>query len=214
MKTLIAIPCMDTMPTGFVQSLLYLEKGEDVSVCFKANSLVYDSRNLLSLSAIQENFDRVMWFDSDMMFTKDTMKILMRDMDEYNVDMVTGLYFKRRKPFTPVIFSELDEPGVDDDGKPVAHVHEYVGYPENTVFPVRGCGFGCVLMTTKLLKDIWDHFGPAFSPYPWAGEDISFCHRVNQLGYTILCDSNVSCGHIGTYVFTENFYHGTKEVGK
>ena len=58
MKTLIAIPCMDTMPTGFVQSLLYLEKGADVSVCFKANSLVYDSRNLLSLSAIEEKFDR------------------------------------------------------------------------------------------------------------------------------------------------------------
>ena len=168
MKTLIAIPCMDTMPTGFVQSLLYLDKGNDVAVCFKANSLVYDSRNLLSLSAIEENFDRVMWFDSDMMFTKDTMQILMRDMDELNADMVTGIYFKRRKPFTPVIFDELDEPGTDANGKPVAHVHEYADYPQNAIFPVRGCGFGCVLTTTKLLKDVWNHFGPAFSPYPWA----------------------------------------------
>ena len=203
MKTLIAIPCMDTMPTGFVESLLYLEKGQDVAVCFKANSLVYDSRNLLSLSAIEEGFDRVMWFDSDMMFTKDTMKILMQDMDNLGVEMVTGVYFKRRPPYSPVIFDELDEPGVNADGKPIAHVHNYEDYPMNAIFPVKGCGFGCVLTSTKLLKEVWDKFGPAFSPYPWAGEDISFCHRVNQLGHTIYCDSNIACGHIGPFVYTE-----------
>lgn len=203
MKTLIAIPCMDTMPTGFVQSLLYLEKGQDVSVCFKANSLVYDSRNLLSLSAIEEGFDRVLWLDSDMMFTKDTMNILMRDMDNLNAEMVTGVYFKRRPPYSPVIYDELDEPGIDGTGSVVGRIHTYDNYPENAVFPVKGCGFGCCLMTTKLLKHVWDEFGPAFSPYPWAGEDISFCHRANELGHTIYCDSNIACGHIGTFVYTE-----------
>lgn len=203
MKTLIAIPCMDMMPFGFVQSLLYLEKGEDVSVCFKANSLIYDSRNLLSITAIEKNFDRVMWIDSDMMFTKDAMKILMHDMDKFNVDMVTGLYFKRCTPYTPVIYDELDKPGVDEKGKPIPHIHEFIDYPADIVFPVKGCGFGFCLTSVPLLKHVWEEFGPAFSPYPWAGEDISFCHRVNQLGYPILCDGNVSCGHIGTYVFTE-----------
>lgn len=205
MKTLIAIPCMDTIPVGFAQSLLYLEKGHDVSVCFKANSLVYDSRNLLSLSAIEEKYDRVMWFDSDMMFTKDTMRMLSEDMDNLNADMVTGVYCKRRPPYSPVIFDELDEPTTDPaTGKPVPHVHNYDDYPHDAVFPVQGCGFGCVMTSTKLLRAVWDKFGPAFAPYPWAGEDISFCHRVNQLGYTIWCDSNVSCGHIGTFVYTES----------
>ena len=203
MKTLIAIPCMDTMPTGFVQSLLYLEKGENVSVCFKANSLVYDSRNLLSLSAIEEKFDRVLWIDSDMMFTKDSMNILMKDMDDSKADFVTGIYFKRHSPYTPVVYDELDEPGIDKDGKPVPHVHNYVDYPTDSIFPVKGCGFGFCLTSVPLLKRVWDTFGPAFSPYPWAGEDISFCHRVNQLGVPILCDSRVSCGHIGTFVYTE-----------
>ena len=206
MKTLIAIPCMDTMPVGFVQSLLYLDKGKDVAVTFKANSLVYDSRNLLSLSAIEENFDLVMWFDSDMMFTKDTMRILHADLDALEADMVTGIYFKRRPPHSPVIYDKLDEPGIDDNGKPVPRVHEFLDYPKDAVFQVKGCGFGCVMMTTKLLKHVWDEFGPAFNPYPWASEDISFCHRVNKLGYTIWCDSNVVAGHIGTMVFTDAFY--------
>lgn len=203
MKTLIGIPCMDTLPVGFVQSLLYLRKGDDVSVLFKPNSLVYDSRNQISLIAIEENYDRVLWLDSDMMFTADMLQMLHADMDTYGNDMVSGLYFKRRGNHAPVIFSELAEP-TTDDGKLVGHVREYVHYPHDTVFPVLGCGFGCVLTSTRLLKAVWDKFGPAFAPYPWAGEDISFCHRVNQLGFSILCDSRISCGHIGTFVYTED----------
>lgn len=218
MKTLIAIPCMDTIPVGFAQSLLHLEKGENVSVYFRPNSLVYDSRNIISLYAIENNFDMVMWFDSDMMFTPATMKMLQADMDGKSrvgdtslndfegCDMVTGLYFKRHGSALPVIYNELEEPVKDSDGKLRKRITEYVGYPKNTLFPVRGCGFGCVLTSTKLLKHVWDEFGPAFAPYFWAGEDISFCHRVNQLGYTIWCDSRVTCGHIGQFVYTEDFY--------
>lgn len=210
MKTLIAIPCMDTVPVGFAQSLLHLKKGENVSVLFKPNSLVYDSRNQISLIAIEQGFDRVMWFDSDMMFTMDTMQMLAEDMAERSADMVTGLYFKRKGTTTPVIYDRLDEPSKDEHGKLVSNIHDYNTYPKNTVFPVAGCGFGCVMTSTKLLKHVWDTFGPAFTPFPWAGEDISFCHRVNLLGYQILCDSRVSCGHIGTYVYTENDFGGEK----
>lgn len=211
MKTMIAIPCMDTMPVGFVQSLLWLEKGENVSVLFKPNSLIYDARNLISLTAIENNFDRVMWFDSDMMFQPDTMKKLHRDMDELNADMVTGLYFKRTGEHVPVIYDELELPGEDDTGHPVKRIHEYINYPQDEIFPVRGCGFGCVMTSTKLLQDVWANFGPAFAPFPWAGEDIAFCHRVNELGYQIYCDSTISCGHIGTFVYTEDsFKRGDK----
>lgn len=206
MKTLIAVPCMDTVPVGFVQSLLWLEKGDNVSVQFKANSLVYDSRNLISLNAIENGFDQVMWFDSDMMFTPKTMKMIQKEMAFHDCEMMTGVYFKRNGTSLPVIYDELDEPTVDENRKPVRHIHEYEDYPQNAIFPVKGCGFGCVMTTTKLLKEVWDRFGPAFTPYPWAGEDISFCHRVNLLGHKIWCNSSVTCGHIGTFVYTEEFY--------
>lgn len=214
MKTLIAVPCMDMVPVGFVQSLLHMFKGPDTDIAIQVNSLVYDSRNLICLQAIENNYDRVMWFDSDMMFTKDTMQMLHADLDGKSVmsdtnlsafpgcDMVTGLYFKRRPPYTPVIFSLLDEPA-ENDGKLVARVHPYTMYPHDELFTVAGCGMGCCMTSVKLLKDVWDRFGPAFSPLPWAGEDISFCHRVNKLGYQIWCDSRISCGHIGQFVYTE-----------
>ena len=207
MKTLIAIPCMDTVPVGFTLSLLHLIKGTDTDVIMQSNSLVYDSRNLIAITAIEKGYDRVMWFDSDMVFTPVTMQILHEDLDNAfgkPKHMATGLYFKRKPPYTPVIFSELDEPGPDKNGQFVKRIKEYdLNYPHDTLFTVAGCGFGCCMTSVQLLKDVWDHYGPAFAPYPWAGEDLSFCHRVNQLGYQIWCDSRISCGHIGQYVYTE-----------
>ena len=210
MRTLIAIPCMDTIPVGFAQSLIYLKKGDNVSVLFKPNSLIYDSRNLISLTAIENNFDRVMWFDSDTMFQPDTLQTLHNDMDELGCEMVSGLYVKRTTPVTPVIYDELSEPIRDDTGRLVQNIHPYMNYPRNDIFTIAGCGFGCVLTSVKLLKEVWDNFGPAFNPFPWAGEDISFCYRVNQLGHIIYCDSSVSCGHIGTYVYTEDLLKGSE----
>ena len=204
MKTLIAIPCMDTLPLGFVQSLLAMEKGGNVTVLFKPNSLVYDSRNLISLTAIEKDFDRVLWLDSDMMFDTDILTRLSAHLDSGLCEMVTGLYVRRTQPIQPVVYDILEEPVPDPQtGQLTKQIHPIEKYPKDGVFPVRGCGFGCVMTSTRLLRDVWERFGPAFSPYTWAGEDLSFCHRVNQLGYTIYCDSSVSCGHIGQWVFTD-----------
>lgn len=199
MKTLIAIPCGDMLPVDFVKGLLYMNKGENPTVYMKPNSLVYDSRNLLSLYAIENGFDSVMWLDSDVIVPPN---ILIK-LQAYNMDMVTGLYVKRCEPVEPVIYDELEEPTRDESGRLASNIHSYTDYPDNAFFPVKGCGFGCVMTSTKLLKDVWDHYGPAFTPYPWASEDISFCHRVNQLGYTIYCDSSLSCGHVGQFIYSD-----------
>lgn len=201
MKTLIAIPCMDTVPVGFAESILYLDKPQGTSVCLKTNTLVYDSRNILSLTAIEQEFERVLWLDSDMTFPSDTLRRLHDDIDGLNADMITGVYYRRKHPHVPVIYSKLDPPAPDETGKLIKQVVSYEDYPRDKIFPVRGCGFGCVMTTTKLLKAVWDKYGPAFSPFLWAGEDLSFCHRVNELGFQILCDPAVQCGHIGQYIY-------------
>lgn len=205
MKTLIAIPCMDTIPVGFMQSILYLDKPEGTSVCFRPNSLVYDSRNMLALSAIDMGMDRILWLDSDMFFTPNTLKALAHDMDTIpDCQMVTGLYTKRTTPYTPVIYKELNEPDVLPNGQVVGRIQAYEDYPINSIFQVQACGFGCVMMTTDLLKKVIDKFTSAFLPYLWAGEDLSFCYKVKQLGIPIWCDSNVKCGHIGQFIYDPN----------
>ena len=210
MSIMIAIPCMGTTPIQFTTSLLDLEKPEGTKVCTKSSSLIYDARNLLSLTAIEQKFDYVMWLDSDMTFKPDTMIRLLEDMRHPDVDMVTGLYVKRTFPTKPVIYREVRPPEPGPGGIPQLNINEYMDYPRDQMFCVEGCGFGCVMTSVPLLKRVWDKFGPAFSPLPWAGEDVSFCWRVNQLDgqrlYSgrIWCDSRVKCGHIGQFLFTED----------
>ena len=205
MKTLIAIPCMDTIPVGFMQSILYLQKPEGTFVCFKPNSLVYDSRNMLALTAIEKDVDRILWLDSDMVFTPDTLVKLSHDMDTIpDCEMVTGLYTKRIIPYTPVIYRELNEPDVGPDGQVVGHIHAYEDYPINSIFKVEACGFGCVMTSVSLIRKVIDKFTSAFLPYLWAGEDLSFCYKVKQLGIPIYCDSSIKCGHIGSFVYDPN----------
>ena len=220
-KILIAIPCMGTVPVQFAECLLNMDKPEGTKVCFKAGSLIYDARNLISLKAIQEGYDYVLWLDSDMTFPADTLTRLLEYFKQTAPEMVTGLYFKRTAPVLPVIYDELAPPTKGEDGHLIGHLHEFVNYPENVTFPVKGCGFGCVMTSVPLLKRVWDNFGPAFSPMPWFGEDISFCRRVNMLyeddyeergvQKTIWCDSRIKCGHIGSFLYTEELFKRSKK---
>lgn len=205
MKTLIAIPCMDTVYTAFAENLLAMEKPPETSISFRTNSLVYDSRNLLSLTALNGGYDNVLWLDSDVIPPRDTLVRMQYHATTH--DMVSGLYFKRTMPTSPVIYRRLEPPEPDGNGRFTNRIEDYTDYPRiESLFPVAGCGFGCVMTSTALLRTVWDKFGPPFTPFPWAGEDISFCYRVNQSGTQIFCDNSIRCGHVGLFSYTEQLY--------
>lgn len=211
MKTLIAVPCMDTVHAKFAEALLNMNKPEGTSVCFNTGSLVYDSRNVLSITAIENDFDAVLWLDSDMIMPQDTLIRLSQHLQR-GYDMVSGLYVKRTFPPTPVIYDYIAPPQDDGTGTVAKKIHDYLDYRKNATFPIAGCGFGCVMTSVPLLKRMWDTYGPPFAPFAWAGEDISFCYRVNLSGKEspILCDSSVACSHIGSMLYTQEMYQKTR----
>lgn len=213
MKTLIAVPCMDMVPVKFMTSLLDLRKPEDSYYAVNANCLIYDSRNIFSSNAIQKGYDRVLWLDSDMQFDADLLERLSEDMDaDPGKKVISALYFKRKIPTTPVIYKRLDY-GQSEAGQIKATVESYLDYPKDALFEVEGCGFGAVLTSVDILRDVWDSFGPPFDPMTHMGEDLSFCWRVKEIGESIYCDSRVKCGHIGSYEFNEAVYQNQTPMG-
>ena len=208
MKTLIAIPCMETIPTVAVKSLLSLRIDEATEVSFSMNSLVYDARNALAQKACENGFERILWLDSDMTFDSDLMNRLSARIDEGN-DFVTGLYFTRRMPIEPVIYKDV---GVHiEDGKQIPVSRSYRDYPLDSIFEVKGCGFGGCMMTTKMVLDIAQKYGLPFSPILGFGEDLSFCQRATQAGYKIYCDSSIKLGHMSHCIVSEeNYFAGAK----
>lgn len=199
MKILIAVPCMDQVPAQFAQSLAVLNKVEECAVAFQMGSLIYTSRNDLAKMAIQNECDYVLWLDSDMVFAPDTLKKLLENRDK--ADIITGIYYRRVSPYTPVLFDHLEIDGQKCTWNNIDKLPD-----TNDLFDIEGCGFGCVLTPTSVFLNVIEKFGNMFAPIGNVGEDLSFCWRARQCGYTIKADPRVKCGHVGHYIIDKKFY--------
>lgn len=203
-KILIAVPCMDQVPAQFAHSLSTLTSygipDTEISIWFNLGSLIYTSRNEIAKRALSDGADLVMWFDSDMIFNPDTLKRLLHIIDQ-GADMVTGIYYRRTKPYTPTIFKTMEI----DDKKEEAEWTEFESIPSEP-FEVAACGFGCVLMRTEMFVAVFAKFGNMFSPIGNVGEDIAFCWRARQCGYQIIADPTIGLGHVGYTIVTREFF--------
>ena len=199
-KILIAVPCMDQVPSQFAQSLASLTKVGACVIAFQMGSLVYTSRNNLAVEAVKRGADYIMWFDSDMMFPANTLEVLMDDIKKAGDNTImTGVYCRRVPPFSPTIFSSLDIEGEHSTWT------DYTDLPDG-LFEVAGCGFGCVLAPTQVFIDVQAKFEHMFSPIGDVGEDLSFCWRARQCGWKIVCDPRIELGHVGHHIITRDFW--------
>ena len=195
MRTLIAVPCMDTVHTLFFTSMMSLRKGADTEIAVICSSLIYNARNTLAKKAIDGGFDRVLWLDSDMVFEPDLLERLSAHIDA-GLEFVTGMYYTRRTPAEPVILEKL-ELITHEDGT-YTPVKKAVGNYPDGLFRIAGCGFGAVMTTTDLIRKCgW----LPFFPVAGFGEDYSFCMRAREAGTELWCDGSIQLGHIGTSIF-------------
>ena len=200
MKTLIAIPSMDQVPALFAQSLATLNRVGDCLVSFQMGSLVYDSRNALGKKAIQYDCDYVLWLDSDQVFDSDLLERMFKVLQENDLDILTGIYFRRVAPYSPVLFKGLNY----EENK--ATWSEFSELPEDALIEVAGCGFGCVLMSTEVLMSVQAKYNTMFQPMQGLGEDLAFCWRARQCGYKIMCDTSIEVGHCGQAIINGMFW--------
>ncbi len=197
---LIAVPCMDQVPAHFAQSLSMLDKGGHAcAVAFQVGSLIYNSRNDLAAQAIQMKADYILWLDSDMVFPRDTLLRLYEQREK--ADIVSGLYFRRVPPFSPVAMTKLS---VREDGMGCDY-EDLVDIPKEP-FEVEGIGFGCVFMGVDVVMSVLSKFDTAFNPIYGMGEDLAFCWRARECGYKILCDPTITLGHVGNQIVTRTYY--------
>lgn len=206
MKTMIAVPCLDKVDTEFTRSLVELEKPGEVIHRFISCSLVYKSRNDLALMALNENTDYVLWLDSDMIFPPETLKDMLESIE--GRDMLAGLCHMRVPPYTPVLYKKLRMGLTPDENE--SEVLEDL--PEGGPFEVEGCGFGCVLIRTGVIRDVFLHYRDIFGPLPGYGEDVSFCLRARKLGYRIWCDPRIRIGHKGSLTINTGTYLAWKKL--
>ena len=203
----IAVPCMDMVKTDFMGCLMGLKNNGNTSIAIEAGSLVYHSREKLLVSAMDHKADFIFFVDSDMKFAPDTLLRLMEDAVENDLDMVSGLCFRRMYPTSPTMAKILEYDFNEQTREAKINVPNYTDYPRDSLFEVACSGLACTLIRMDAICDVIanEKMSP-FQPLFGLSEDYSFCIRMKAAKKKMWVDSRIKIGHIGQFVYGEDIF--------
>lgn len=152
--------------------------------------------------------------DSDIELPPDALDKLLAvaSPDEYPV--VSGVYVMMLdEGMRPSLFDRI-ETEVEVDGQMVKKLDMVprTDLPtDNPITEVDGTGAGCLLIHRSILEAMLSVYG---RPVPWFGEmvfdgvvhgeDFTFCIRVRQMGFPIIVNTDVQCGHVKSTMLRPN----------
>lgn len=193
MKVLLGMPCVREIPMKTVISLLRTIQKGTVEPMLVEGSLIYDSRDTIARFAVENDFDYVLYVDSDMVFDSEDVKKLVA----HDADIVSGLYVTRHGEDSNVIYKEI----ITRRKFPYRAPKLIVDTATSGYGRIAACGFGFCLIKTSVLKSMFKRYKSLFEPKWGVGEDVAFCKRAQKCGYEIFTDRDVKLGHIGEKVY-------------
>lgn len=205
-RVMIATPSYDgRLDVFYVNSLLETLRQNTSNVIFVPIFMSYDSliqraRNDSLCMALTNNFDDILFIDSDISWEPAWIYKLL----DYPVDVVGGTY--RRK-------IDNEESYVCKIDKLPAEVDTRTG-----LMKVDGLGCGFIRLSRRAMQYLWD----ASEPYVDRGEkrmifevvvdgaeiiseDIYMCSKLNRGGIQVHLDPRMCCDHTGVKKFSGNF---------
>jgi len=192
-KILIGIPTAKYIEPETFKSIYDLDIPENVEVTFQYfyGYNIDQVRNLIAEWATR--YDYLFSVDSDIVLPKDCLVKMMN----HNVDMVSGVYIQR-KPGKEIleIYRNNDTGGMGN-------------VPYDQLLPmglhkIDGCGFGCVLVKSDIIRKIGYpqfKYHSALNHANTISEDVDFCRKAANVGASIFVDSSIICDHIGSTTF-------------
>lgn len=157
------------------------------------------ARNTLVQQALNIDADYIFFLDNDVLIQPDTLNRLIEDLEylqkiDPSIIAVTGDYYTKGED-TNSVHTIVDEDGI------VKEVNRTRLFNEKDYIQINWTvGFGCILIDTKIFKQI---------RYPWfysniydqrtkekITEDAWFTELTLFAGYKIILDKNVQCLHI------------------
>lgn len=157
------------------------------------------ARNTLCEMMLDSGAEYLWFMDDDHAFSPDLLMKLLR----HDLPLVVPVCFTRSAPFPPVDFVER----VGDDKYLPMYLPEQE--PEGLVELVAG-GTAGMLIHRSVLEAMP---GPYWFEYGAASEDILFCNKAMDLGFTLHCDLSARLGHLTTAVVEPTYHDGEWALG-
>lgn len=192
MRLFIAIPTHGAWAPDFghslavtVADLAATRAVESMRITRCEATILPQGRNDLVCEALREEATHILWVDTDMRFRP----LNVRPLIGANEDIVAADYVRKAPPFTQV-------------SKVVS------GSNGSGLMEAEHCGMGLMLTSIEVFKKI---------PQPWfmlqwreetadyVGEDVFFCRKARECGFSIYISRAASegVGHVGKFVFEQ-----------
>jgi hypothetical protein len=167
----------------------------DIDLFTSSGTLIFDQRNKLVETALENKADYLLFVDADMRFPKDTLKILMaHDKDIIGVNATT-----RSEPVKPTAKNFIVNEDQSVDWLPI------YSNARSGIEKADGIGCGVMLVKTKVFKAMEEpyFYFEQLGNNKILGEDIYFCIKAKDAGFDTWLDHDLSKGikHIGQYVY-------------
>lgn len=152
---------------------------------------VVDGRNFIRKYALDNGFDYVLMIDADAILPKDIIEKLLA----HNKDFVSAALFGMDKYGAPELVARTiatDEGDVDE-----ANLRPFpVEWLETGLQQISISGMGCVLLSSKLLKDVEFKCRRYENGKLMCSEDYCFSNGAEYNGYTIWLDTDIQVKHL------------------
>ena len=141
------------------------------------------ARNSLVKQAIEQEYDWLWFMDDDHAFAPNLLERLLA----HDVPLVMPLCLQRVFPFAPVAYTSHDG---------VKYHPINPGDHDETLVPIVAGGCAGMLIRREVLLAVEE---PWFE-YADRSEDIIFCEKAREAGFSLYCDTEARLGHITTAV--------------
>jgi FkbM family methyltransferase len=191
-KILVAIPTNKYIEPDTFKSIfdLSVPDGYELDFQYFYGYQIDQIRNLIADWG--KRYDYLFSVDSDIVLPSDCLvKMLSADKD-----IISGLYIQRIPDRQILEIYKNADTGVTN--------HQFEDVKDLGVFQIASCGMGCCLIKSEVLhKMSYPHFvyTAALSHAHTFSEDIYFCCKAREIGFTVWADSTIRCEHVGQTKF-------------
>lgn len=192
-SVLLAILTREIVTTKWAFGLRNLALPPMSGVAFKTGAPFDVARNSACSDVLANGFQWLLFLDDDVIPPPDVFARLA----QHNVDIVSGLYYRRQEPICPVAMLR------DDKGQ-----SQWVTSwnPPDSRIEVDLVGAGCLLLHRRVLERmpppwfVWEIGKEDLDPKEnrqKMSEDFAFCIRAKAAGFKIYLDTSIRCDHVG-----------------
>jgi hypothetical protein len=188
-----------TVTSWMMSDYRWIPEGRSISHVIIQGSVLTHQRN----EAIQRmQGDWLLYIDDDMVWQPDAIGRLVDAREEFDLDMIGGLCFRRSEPHQPTMFMREEH----DNGK-----YNFVEkWDEDEIREVDATGAAFLLIHKRVFEMIAggemppyeiraQEGGPPPNFFKWEGtlgEDLRFCQDAKAAGARIFVHTGIQIGHV------------------